>query len=243
MDVQETSEIVTGLIVKEVDAINERKRSKKARLMIDNKRIVIQALKEGHSIEEIANMYNIPAENVESYAGLSLQDIEGFTKTTSEREAMHGLTGCGICLDRASYFLQRGGTFAEMEAQIKRKHPNIKNTRRYTQRFIRYITGRGQFDDWIVEHENIMWKCRSPVLWKNQDKDTLQYFKESGYPTPLETFERRAEGGKDIYDQIRLHHGEKMPWSEEDLKVIRAYERIKKISSTSRKEIERGEGF
>lgn len=243
MDVQKTSEIVTGLIIKEVDAINGRKHNKKARLMLENKRIVITALKRGHSIEKIGVMYNIPTETVKSYAASSLQDIEGFTKTTSEREAMHGLTGCGICLDRASYFLQRGGTFAEMEAQIKRKHPNIKNTRRYTQRFIRYITGRGEFDDWIVEHENIMWKCRSPVLWKNQNKGILEYYKESGYPTPLEIFKQRAAGGKDIYDQIRLHHGDKMPWSEEDWKVIQAYEKINKISKASRKEIESGEGF
>lgn len=242
INTEEQTETILRTIVKEVDKIDKRKRSKKARVMIDNKKLVLKAIKEGRTLDEIASMYNISMEEVESYAKMSIQDIEGFTKTTSEREAMHGLTGCGICLDRASYFLQRGGTFDEMEAQIKRKHPNIKNTRRYTQRFIRYITGQGDFDDWIVEHEDIMWKCRAPVLWK-KNKALLDFHKETGYSTPQETFDKRAEGGKDIYDQIRLNHGKMQPWSEEDMKVIRAYERIKKISNTSRKEIERGEGF
>lgn len=127
------------------------------------------------------------------------EKLEEKQRRKGEREESHGLTGCGICVSRAAYFLERGGTFDELEAKIKKNHPGIKNTRRYTQRFIRFVTGWNQWDDWIVAHEDRMWKTRTPNLWKNYDG--CKQLEEQGI-SPMKMFEDRVDQGKRIFKII-----------------------------------------
>lgn len=184
--------------------------TKKEKIFLDNKAIVEQAIEEGKSEEEIAFEYNIKVEEVERYLKAPKRDIHAYFKRRGEREERHGLTSCGICIARAANFLKnKGGTFEEMEEQVKRKHPEIKNVRRYVQRFIRYVTGQGKYDDWIVENEKRMWKTRSPELWEDESEEFRKGYEEAGLTTPEDLFEKYAERGRKIDKEIqRFNAGE-----------------------------------
>jgi len=125
---------------------------------------------------------------------------------TGER-AIRGtnLAGCGICVSRAAYKLEQGMTFDEMKQMIKSKHPELTDLTRYTQRFIRFVTGEG-FDEWIVQHEDRMWKVKNPVVYPNQEIRWLFGMR----------WVRLVENGRKIYDMV--HKLNTNQYTEEELK-------------------------
>lgn len=73
-----------------------------------------------------------------------------------------GMSRCRRCQSKLMFILHTEKSLLKIERILQRKHPEIKNIRKYTKNVIREVTGWGIFDDYIFE--NKLWSLRQPIL-------------------------------------------------------------------------------
>jgi hypothetical protein len=69
-------------------------------------------------------------------------------------------------------YLETSHTFDEVVTKLAEMHPDIENPRIFARNAIRETTGRGVYDDYILEHG--LWTLRNPILAPPDIHETLK---------------------------------------------------------------------
>jgi hypothetical protein len=90
----------------------------------------------------------------------------------NRRKWRHGFSQCEICQAKLMAYLETSHTFDEVVAKLAEMHPDIENPRIFARNAIRETTGRGVYDDYILEHG--LWTLRNPILAPPDIHETLK---------------------------------------------------------------------